>query len=136
MLLNLAEAAAGAGKMGEAVELLRQIRRRVGYTGDCGLDANLSSDQAACLSAVLYERQIELAFEGKRFDDLRRWMLFDGGANVSEINGAPSTWALTGWGGNTCTYLGFKPLNGQRRENMEFRVSEETVKQGLGGTTH
>ena len=135
VLLNLAEAAAGAGKMGEAVELLRQIRRRVGYTGDCGLDANLSSDQAACLSAVLYERQIELAFEGKRFDDLRRWMLFDGGANVSEINGAPSTWALTGWGGNTCTYLGFKPLNGQRRENMEFRVSEETVKQGLGGTT-
>ncbi|MBR5715301.1 MAG: RagB/SusD family nutrient uptake outer membrane protein [Bacteroidales bacterium] len=135
VLLNLAEAAAGAGQMGEAVELLRQIRRRVGYTGDCGLDASLTGDKAACLSAVLYERQIELAYEGKRFDDLRRWLLFDGGANFAEVKGAPSTWTLSGWGGNTCAYLGFTPLNGQRRENLEFRVSEETVKQGLGGTT-
>jgi len=82
------------------------------------------------MAAVLYERQIELAYEGKRFDDLRRWMLFDGGA--VQVDGAPSSWTLTGWNGNTCTYLGFKPLNGQRRENMEFRVQDSY---GLGGTT-
>ena len=128
--LNLAEAACGAGHMDEAVEILKEIRRRVGYTGDCGLDATLSSDQAACMSAVLYERQIELAFEGKRFDDMRRWMLFDGGTGT--VKDAPSTWKLTGWNGNTCTWLGYRAMNGQRRENMEFRVSND-YNDGLGG---
>ena len=80
--------------------------------------------------AILYERQIELAYEGKRFDDLRRWMLFDGGAELAE--GAPSSWAPTGWGGNTCTWLGFKPLNGQRREGLEYRTADIY---GIGGTT-
>ncbi len=122
VLLNYAEAACGAGHMDVAVEQLKQIRQRVGYTGDCGL-GNIAGDQAACMSAVLYERQIELAYEGKRFDDLRRWMLYDGGA--VEVPGAPATWRLTGWGGNTCTWLGFKPLNGQRRENMEFRLADK-----------
>lgn len=132
VLLNLAEVACGAGHMDEAVQILKQIRERVGYTGDCGLQANLSSDQAACMSAILYERQIEFAYEGKRFDDMRRWLLFDGGSQFSTISGAPATWTLTGWGGNTCTWLGFKPFNGQRRENMEFRVAD---KYGVGGTT-
>lgn len=130
VLLNFAEAAAGAGEMGEAVAQLKRIRQRVGYTGDCGLDATLTSDQAACLAAVLYERQIELAYEGKRFDDMRRWMLFDGG--TEKVDGAPASWNLTGWGGNTCTYLGFKPLNNQRRERIEFRV-RDTYNKGLGG---
>ena len=134
VLLNLAEAAACTDHRTEAMQLLQQIRQRAGYTGDCGLHG-IDETEASCLSAVLYERQIELAYEGKRFDDLRRWMLFDGGANMSEVSGCPDNWRLTGWNGNTCTYLGFTPLNGQRRENMEFRVSEETVKQGLGGTT-
>ena len=77
------------------------------------------------MAAILYERQIELAFEGKRFDDMRRWLLFDGGAYFSTIPGAPSTWTLTGWGGNTCTWLGVKPMNGQRRDNMRFRVADD-----------
>ena len=108
------------------------IRQRVGYSGDCGLQENLSTDQAACMSAVLYERQIELAYEGKRFDDLRRWMLFDGGTD--KVDGAPASWTLTGWGGNTCTWLGFTELNkNQRRDNMEFRLND--TKYGVGGTT-
>lgn len=130
VLLNFAEVACGAGHMDEAVAQLKRIRTRVGYTGDCGLDANLSADQAACMAAVLYERQIELAYEGKRFDDLRRWMLFDGG--TEKVEGAPSHWTLTGWGGNTCTWLGFKPLNGQRRENIQFHITE-TYNGGIGG---
>lgn len=130
VLLNYAEAACGAGAMGEAVEQLKLIRQRAGYTGDCGLEEKLATDQAACMSAVLYERQIELAYEGKRFDDLRRWMLFDGG--TGKVAGAPASWTLTGWGGNTCNWLGFAPLNNQRRENMEFRLNN---KYGVGGTT-
>lgn len=125
VLLNLAEVACGAGHPEIAVTYLQQIRERAGYTADnnYGLQANLSSDKAACMSAILYERQIEFAYEGKRFDDLRRWMLFDGGA--VKVPGAPSSWTLTGWAGNTCNWLGVKPLNGQRRENMEFRLADK-----------
>jgi hypothetical protein len=85
------------------------------------------------MSAILYERQIELAYEGKRFDDMRRWLLYDGGTQFASIAGCPDSWKLTGWGGNTCTWLGFTPFNGQRRENMEFRVAD---KYGVGGTSY
>ena len=131
VLLNMAEAACGAGQMGEAVSYLQQIRARAGYTADnnYGLQANLSSDQASCMSAILYERQIELAYEGKRFDDMRRWMLFDGGTNLPA--GAPASWTVTGWDGNTCAWLGFTPWNGQRRENVEFRTGNQF---GVGTT--
>ena len=132
VMLNLAEAACGAGHMDVAVDQLQKIRARVGYTAEnnYGLPSNLINDQAACMSAILYERQIELAYEGKRFDDMRRWMLFDGGA--VPVAGAPASWTLTGWGGNTCTWLGVKPLNDQRRENLEFRLKEPYA---VGATT-
>ena len=134
VLLNLAEAACNAGDLSYAVEQLQKVRARVGYTADnnYGLQANLTNDQATCMSAILYERQIEFAYEGKRFDDLRRWLLFDGGVNFASIDGAPSTWTLTGWGGNTCTWLGFTPMNSQRRENIEFATADQY---GVGGTT-
>ncbi len=135
VLLTLAEVACGANHLDEAVGYLQQIRARVGYTAanNYGLQANLTSDQAACMSAILYERQIELAYEGKRFDDMRRWLLYDGGTQFASISGCPDTWKLTGWGGNTCNWLGFTPFNGQRRENMEFRVAD---KYGVGGTSY
>ena len=125
VLLNLAEAACMAGQASEAVTYLQQIRQRAGYTAEnnFGLQANLAGDQATCMSAILYERQIEFAYEGKRFDDMRRWMLFDGGANLP--SGAPASWKMTGFGGNTCTWLGFTPMNGQRRERMEFRTGNQ-----------
>lgn len=116
VLLNYAEAAAGAGQMSVAIDQLRALRQRVGYTGDCGIDGSM--DQNTTMAAVLYERQIELAYEGKRFDDMRRWMLYDGGA--TQVSGAPVTWAPSGWNNNTCDWLGFNAFNGQRRENYEF----------------
>lgn len=120
VLLNLAEAACGIGQGTEALDILREIRRRVGYTGDCGLDGSLASDRGKLFGAILYERQIELAYEGKRFDDMRRWLLWDGGVNMSQIPGAPSTWTLSGYGANTCSYLGLQPLNGKRRDTFEL----------------
>ena len=124
VLLNLAEAACMAGDMAYAVEQLQKIRARAGYTAanGYGLQANLASDKAACMSAILYERQIELAYEGKRFDDCRRWMLFDGGEGQAQLK---SDWALSGEITNTCTWLGFTPLNGQRRERLEFRTADK-----------
>lgn len=135
VILNLAEVACGAGQLDAAVTLLQQIRTRAGYTAanNYGLPSNLNSDQATCMSAILYERQIEFAYEGKRFDDCRRWLLYDGGANFSSLSGCPTGWKVSGWDGNTCTWLGVKPLNGQRRENILFRVAD---KYGVGGTTY
>lgn len=134
VLLNYAEVACMSGNMKEAVDILKSIRQRAGYeAGAEGLSANLETDEAACMSAILYERQIELAYEGKRFDDMRRWLLFDGGAEFSSIQGAPASWTLTGFGGNTCTWLGVKPLNGTRRENMLYRTADAF---GVGGTTY
>ncbi|MDE6395027.1 MAG: RagB/SusD family nutrient uptake outer membrane protein, partial [Duncaniella sp.] len=134
VLLNYAEAACQAGHPAVAVEQLKKIRGRVGYTeeNNFGLDASLSGNEAACMAAILYERQIEFAYEGKRFYDLRRWLLFDGGVNFDKVANAPATWKLTGWDGNTCAYLGFAPLNNTRRENMEFRVQNK-YNGGLGG---
>lgn len=134
VLLNYAEAACMTGNMPEAVTQLQRIRRRAGYTAadNYGLPAGIESDQQACMSAILYERQIEFAFEGKRSEDMRRWLLFDGGANFASIGAKP----LTGWGGNTCTWLGIAPLVGQRRENMEFRLKDElNYTDGTSGRT-
>ena len=125
VLLNLAEVACGAGKWQEALPYLQQIRARVGYTAANNYGLNVTDD-ASCMAAILYERQIEFAYEGKRIEDMRRWMLFDGGTGT--VAGAPATWTLTGWGGNTCTWLGVKPFNGQHRDNMEFMVKNVTEK--------
>lgn len=135
VLLNLAEVACGAGDTQQALEYLREIRKRVGYTGDCGLSSSLEGDRGACMSAVLYERQIELAYEGKRFDDMRRWMLFDGG--TEKVSGAPSTWDLGGmFAGGMKTFLGFEPLNDKYRETMFFAVKDDAAHNyGLGKTT-
>ncbi|MDR3119598.1 MAG: RagB/SusD family nutrient uptake outer membrane protein [Mediterranea sp.] len=120
VLLNLAEAACAIGEGAEALGYLRDIRKRAGHTGDCGLDDALAGDRGKLFGAILYERQIELAYEGKRFDDMRRWLLWDGGTAMSQINGAPSAWTLTGFNGNTCTYTGLAPFNGKRRDNIEL----------------
>ena len=122
VLLNFAEAACGANHLDEAWEALVKIRQRVGYTGDCGLDPAIRGDRARMFEAILYERRIELAYEGKRFDDCHRWMLFDGGANQTDIEGAPSTWNLTGFGGNTCDYLGVTQLNNVHLHKLEMYI--------------
>lgn len=123
VLLNFAESACGAEHYDEAVDALQKIRQRVGYTLDnnYGLEANLENDRAKLFAAILYERQIELAYEGKRFDDMRRWMLWDGGAEQVSLK---SSWKLLGFGGNTCTYLGVQPFNGKRRTGVEIQVAE------------
>jgi hypothetical protein len=63
ILLNCAEACVELGLSGEALGYINQIRERAG----------VALIGAADRDAVRHERQIELAFEGHRWFDLRRW---------------------------------------------------------------
>ncbi len=88
VMLNYAESAAGVGKLDEAYTQLINIRKRAGIEAGSdnlyGLKANMS--RAEMFKAILDERQVEFAFEGKRFWDLRRWRLLE-----STLNGSKGT---------------------------------------------
>ena len=121
VLLNLAEAAAGAGHDADAMTALQRIRSRAGIpagSNNYGLGTGLSRPQL--FEAILYERRVELCYEGKRFDDMRRWLLWDGGATQASLK---STWAPSGLGNNTCAWLGVNPLKGTRRQGIEIRLN-------------
>jgi hypothetical protein len=91
VLLNLAECANELDKRDEAYSILKQIRDRAGIEPGAdnmyGLGAGM--DKAAMREAIIWERQIELAFENKRYWDLRRRNMFAGdlGPNTPKLNG-------------------------------------------------
>ncbi len=89
VLLNFAEAANETGNTEEAYSQLKTIRARAGIDAGVnemyGLDAGMSKDQLR--EAILQERKIELAFEGKRFWDLRRHRLFESLLNGTRRHG-------------------------------------------------
>ncbi|BDD12190.1 hypothetical protein FUAX_46220 (plasmid) [Fulvitalea axinellae] len=74
VLMNYAEAANEKGLQGEALEILKKIRKRAGVEegpdGMYGLKNGMGKDEIR--EALLHERYIEFTFEGKRFWDLRR----------------------------------------------------------------
>lgn len=91
VLLNLAESACGINRIAQSQEgyqNLIALRKRAGIDagtdGMYGLESGLG--RSALFDAILYERKIELAFEGKRFWDLRRWKKFE-----TELNGKKRT---------------------------------------------
>jgi hypothetical protein len=107
VLLNIAEAAAGINNTGEAIQILGTIRKRAGIEiGDGAYGLAGVSGRDATLAAVLNERKIELAYEGKRYWDLRRWMLYD------------NTYG-------TCSRLGVTPLNNTRRTGLFVTVYKD-----------
>ncbi len=133
VVLMHAEAACGVNKLDVAMEDLKSIRRRVGIPegedGTYGL-GNISTREEM-FAAILRERAIELAYEGKRFDDVRRWMLWDGGTGT--VEGQPSAWALSAWSNNTCNYLNVNPLNDTYRTHIEVYVKAiDGVDDGVG----
>ena len=79
ILLDLAEAANEIGHTGQAMQQLIALRKRAGIVpganGRYGLPAQPSKAEARAL--IHNERMIELAFEGHRFWDLRRWKAGD-----------------------------------------------------------
>lgn len=67
ILLNYAEALIELGETAEAANYINMIRNRAGmpdFTGDI-------------TEALRYERQVELAFEGQRWWDIRRWKILE-----------------------------------------------------------
>lgn len=62
-LLNFAEAAYELGKPGEAQDAVNLVRERAGIAALNSID----------MEGIRHERRVELAFEGHRYWDLRRW---------------------------------------------------------------
>lgn len=84
--LNLAEAAMELNKSSEALDAVNKIRERAGI-------ALLSTIN---LDKVRHERRVELAFEGHRFWDLKRWRIAHLDVAQGGLNGFRGT-ALYPW---------------------------------------
>lgn len=68
VILNYAEAAAEAGHLTDAYDAVNEIRDRVGMPA---LPENLSREEL--ILRIRNERRVELAMEGHRYFDVRRW---------------------------------------------------------------
>ncbi len=71
IVLNYAEAAEELGQSADALTMLNQIRARAGMP-DVPADGG---PNRTLMDRIRQERQIELAFEGHRYFDVRRWMI-------------------------------------------------------------
>lgn len=77
VLMNYGECANELGKSSEALQVLYDIRKRAGVgvnNGNYGISATSQSD---IREAYINERFIEFAYEGKRWNDLRRWKQYN-----------------------------------------------------------
>jgi len=85
VLLNQAECSAETGDLTTAMNNLVLIRKRAGIeanttaTSTYGLKIGMSHDEM--ITAIFLEREVELAFEGKRYWDLRRRRLLESTLN-------------------------------------------------------
>ncbi|WP_346238625.1 RagB/SusD family nutrient uptake outer membrane protein [Niabella insulamsoli] len=106
LLLNIAECYAAKGDAGNTITYLGKIRARVGIPAANNYGLGSLSSRYAAIEAVLYERQVELAYEGKRYWDAQRWMLYNDDA---------------GAGNTTCAKLGIAPINGKTRTGRHWQ---------------
>jgi len=78
LLMSYGECANETGKLTEARDVLKDIRKRAGIAagadGNYGITATTQTDMR---ETYIKEWQVEFAFENKRFGDLRRWKRFD-----------------------------------------------------------
>ena len=104
VILNRAECAAATGDLTTAYTDLEAIRKRAGIlagsNGLYGLQPSMS--QAQMINAIMYERQIEFAYEGKRYWDLRRRMLLE-----STLNGTYRQSLVISLNVNTSSYTDY-----------------------------
>jgi hypothetical protein len=78
VLFNYAESANETGKTGDALDVLKAIRKRAGILagtdGMYGLKTAMTREEMR--TAILDEKRVEFMFEGHRFWDLRRHRMF------------------------------------------------------------
>lgn len=77
VLMNYGECANEIGKTSEALQVLYDIRKRAGIQSTDGKYGITATNQTEIREAYINERYIEFAYEGKRWNDLRRWKRFD-----------------------------------------------------------
>lgn len=65
LLLNIAECYAAKGDVGNTIAYLGKIRARVGIPAANNYGIGVLGDKYAAIAACLYERRVELAYEGK-----------------------------------------------------------------------
>jgi hypothetical protein len=121
LLLNIAECYAAQGKTADCGTYLGKIRQRVypdsAKANNYGI--GILADKYAALEACLYERRVELAYEGKRFWDMQRWMLYDDDASI---------------GDNTNSKLNIPVLNGTARTGYYWQPAAPTTGDPLSTT--
>ncbi len=100
LLLNIAECYAATNNIPKCIEYLSKIRARVNIPSANNYGIGVLADKYAAIEAVLYERRVELAYEGKRALDIQRWMLYNDDASANNT---------------TCTKLRINPVNGTCR---------------------
>jgi hypothetical protein len=91
VLLIHAEAALGTGDLVNAKKSLDKVRQRAGLPG------TTASSPQEMFAAIEHERIVELAFEGHRYWDLRRWrkahlVLNEARFHGHKITGAPGSY--------------------------------------------
>ncbi len=138
ILLNVAECYAAQGNTAKCTEYLGKVRTRVGIpqgTNNWGI-GTLDTKYKA-IEATLYERAIEFAYEGKRSWDMRRWLLYEGGAGfdprLTAIDGNNIYDPETAWG------LGWKIYDGKDGRPNYTKSDNILTKLGLtrfAGTRH
>lgn len=109
VLLIYAEAMAEQGNLEEALAKLNEVRRRAGF-----IKSVHANDYDSFMELLRRERMVELAFEGHRFWDLRRWGLaksvlndvgLDGVKPIKNANGTFTYELIDCDGGKKRVYL-------------------------------
>ena len=79
VLFNYAEACNETGRLEDALNVLKSIRKRAGIEpgNDVMYGLKIGMTRVEMRNAILDEKYIEFAFEGKRFWDLRRHRMLD-----------------------------------------------------------
>lgn len=111
LLLNIAECYAAKGDIPNCLSYLEKVRHRVGIPAANNYGIGTLTGKYEAIEACLYERRVELAYEGKRFWDIQRWMLYNDDASANNT---------------TCAKLGLATINGTQRTGHYLQYKEVT----------